>query len=323
MLNTLLRLLALTVAVTPFLSAQEPIDVDTLIEEISTVDQKNAFSGYFYELEFVRHKRAALGSGKLVKRYEAILPSKIPQSRSYRHHLLQVHNSAKDVTFLNMIRDRNRIVKELERIENGTNSSETSDKAAKNSGYISLGANKYAVGRRRLMLDISALIRNSNFSEPRQLVANGRPAISVNFTPKGGQKLSKSLFYLGLIQGTILIDNTDKRIIEIHGYPVSMEASYKDLAMSEREKYRVLYYRQTKVREGFWFPKYAVLDFMGFPREFENVGVKIEFTFSNYRRFSVDIKSVEIDSKSGEQTTEGEADPGKTDKETQDPEFMR
>ncbi len=297
MKNLLIKSLFLILFLASFINAQEPVNVDDLIKEVLSYNQEFAMSGYSYQMEFTRHKKANFfGTRKLIKRYQAILPSKIPQDHFYKHPLLLVYDSSKNITPKAIVENRNRIVKELEKIENPSEIENTDWQKKDTGGYITLGANKFAIGKQPLKIDITRLLKNSAFSNPKQVEKYGKNLISLDFVSSPEQSLEKSLFYLSSIEGRILIDSFDKRIVEIEGYPKAKKELYKDLAGEEREKFRVFHFQQIKVREGFWFPKQVTLNFMEFPEEFNGLEVKIDFIFTNYQHFTVEIESSEVTS---------------------------
>lgn len=297
---TLIKLLVGVILFTPVVRGQDSLDVDTILQEIRSVDQQSALSGYFYQLEFTRYKKNFFGKNKLVKKFEAVLPLQIPRHQVFQHPLLLVYDSSRPVTVLEIIKSRDRIVRNLERMEKPVASQtaaseEITRKESVNRGYISLGADKNTVGKQPLSLDISKLLQNSTYSNPQKLEIAGREVISIDFSPLPNKKLKNSLFYLALIEGTILIDARDRQIIEIEGFPINRSEQYKDLPSEAKESFRVFYYQHIKVDNKYWFPHRATLDFMMFSEEFNGLDVKIEFIFSNYKRFDTEIRSVEID----------------------------
>jgi hypothetical protein len=290
-----------------FISAQEKIDVDLLMKEVTVDTQQNAFAGYFYKMEFVRVKKNLIGKSKLIKRYEVLLPSFIPKNKVYQHPLLLVYDSSTSISAIDIVNSRNDIVKGLEKIETSTDTKlSKKNKDINTAGYLTLRAGSNVVGKQSLNIDLLELINGSEFSAPKEIEINGRDVISIDFRPKTGIEIDLSLFYLKQIEGTVLIDKTDKRIMEIEGFPLGTLEKSRDLKDKKREEARVFHYLQTRVPEGFWFPQIVTLDFIDVANSFNDLPVRIEFKFSDYRRFDTEVKSVEMDPRGEESKTDSE-----------------
>lgn len=284
-----------------FTVAQEPVDIDSLVKEISVDTQQNAFAGYFYRMEFNRLKKNFVGKGKLVKRYEVLLPSFIPKNRFYQHPLLLVYDSSKNLMPTDIINSRNLLVKELEKIENDPNNDTNQKSIKKNDGgYVTLLADSNTVGKQALVVNLLELIKGSEFSNAKEVKINGRDTISIDFHPILNKGFSEKLFYLAQIEGIILIDKADKRIIEVEAFPLGKLKQYRSQPVEQREEFRVFHYLQTRVPEGFWFPQIITLNFLEFSELFNDLEVKIEFTFSDYKRFDAQVRSVQVKSEDQE-----------------------
>ncbi len=299
-----IKIAVFVLILTSLIKAQEPIEVESLINDILSEDQQSALLGYTYHLEFIRSKKTFYGKDRLTKRFEAILPARFAVKRTYKHPLLLVYDSNRLITAQEIIQRRNEIVEKLEQMENAPDLNENAQSGSETKGYVILSADENTVGKQRLSIDVAELLKKSVYRNPKNLLINGRNVISVEFKPAANIKPENTLFYLSLIEGTILIDKNDRRIIEIEGFPVGRSDQYKTLPPLEREKFRVFYYKQIKVDRSHWFPQEAKLNFMEFPKEFNDLDVKIEFTFSNYKRFKVDVESVDLESKEGPQQKE-------------------
>ncbi len=103
------------------------------------------------------------------------------------------------------------------------------------------------------------------------------------------------LFYLGLIEGVMFIDKADKRIVAVEGFPIGKLEKVKGLSPADRELESVFFYLQARVTEGYWFPRLVKLNFIDAPPEFKDIDAQIEFAFSNYTRFHVEVESAKVD----------------------------
>ncbi len=279
------------ICATQFTVAQETVDIDSLIKEISINSQKDAFSNYSYKMEFVRHNKALIGKNKLVKRFDVVLPSRMPKDRVYQHRLLLVYDNSKRLTQSDILESRKKIIKDLERVESEPEEETPTqnDPEAGTGGYLTLLANASSSNRQSLLINLLKLIEGSDFSNYKELKAEGRDTISVDFRPHPGLKFTDDLFYLERIEGVILIDKMDRRIVEVEAFPIGKLDEYRSLGNKRKDEVRVFHYLQTRVPEGFWFPKSVSLNFMEFSDKFDGLDVKIDFTFSKYKRFTVSV----------------------------------
>lgn len=280
-----------------FVSAQESADLDSLIQEVSIDRQQDAFTNYSYKMEFAREKKSLFGSNKIVMRYVVVMPSRMPRNRLYQHRLLLVYDSRKYMAELDILKNRERIVKDLEAVENEVEKESENKTKPNTGGYLTLRAKSDSDKGKLLSINLIELLDNSAFSNQKELKINGRDTLSVDFRPLPDKVFSSDLFYLGKIEGIILIDKIDKRIIEVEAFPLGKLAQYRTQTPEQREKFRVFHYLQTHMQEGFWFPKSVTLNFMESAREFNDLDVKVEFTFKEYKRFTANVGGYDVKSK--------------------------
>ncbi len=278
-----------------FAVAQEPIDIDSLIKDVSIDTQKEAFAGYKYKMEFIRRRSSFIGTSTMTRRYEVILPSRIPANRIYQHPLLLTYDSSRNLIASDVSEEKRRIIRKLESIENST-PEELAEASKENAGgYVTLRADSNTVGKQSLKIDLIELLRSTDITNPRETKINGRETILVEFHPGANVTNDLRLFYLGLIEGVIFIDKADKRIIAVEGFPIGKLEKVRNLSPSDREQESVFYYLQSRVPEGYWFPKLVKLNFIDAPPEFKDIDAQIEFSFSDYTRFHVEVESAKVD----------------------------
>ena len=287
--------IALIIVLNSFVKAQESFDIPSLIKEISVNKDPQAMLGYTYKMEFIRHRKTFFGKRKLVKRFEAILPFKVPRNFFYKHPMLLVYDSGKSLKPKEIIANRNTMVKELEALENP---GETNLKhlARKPETYVTLRADSGEKNKLKLIVNLMKLLDNSKFSNPRRLEVNGRKFISFEFQPLAGKKVESGLFYLEWLEGFIYIDEEDKRIVEVLGYPLGKLKDYRELPIEEQRKSIAFHYLQTRVAGKHWFPEKVTLNFMKKDEIFEEIGLRMDFTFYDYRRSQVKIGSSQVNS---------------------------
>jgi hypothetical protein len=132
------------------------------------------------------------------------------------------------------------------------------------------------------------LLQSMNLTNLQRQKIDGKSLATIDFAPKAGVYLDKTLVYLSKIEGRLTIEETDKRIVRVEGYPLGALAAQKDKPETERRAEMVFLFTQTKVSEGFWFPQTIALSFLKHPEIFEPL--EVQYDFNSYKKARVDVK---------------------------------
>lgn len=264
--------------------AQES-EIDRIIKEVSVDTQKGAISNYTYLMKFSYERHKKFAGRKFTRLYEAVLPSKFSTNRIYRHQFVLLQDSERTIPEVDIISARKELAKELEKAENEADKEAVQDKPINDGGYWAIA---FSTDGRKVKVDVLQLLKNTQLSNLQRKQIDGKSIVSIDFAPKAEAVLEKNLAYLAKIEGQILIDETDKRIIRIEGFAPGEFAKQKDKTDAERQKETVYLFLQTKVFEGFWFPQTVWVNFAKHPEIFETI--EVQFNFTNYKRASVDVK---------------------------------
>lgn len=268
-------------------------EIDTLIKQVSVDSQKGAISSFTYLMKFSYERHKKFGGRKLTRLYEAILPSRFSLNRIYRHPFILLEDSEKIVTPVDIIEARKQIAKQLEKTENEEEKMPTNAENSKeDGGYWTMS---FSANKQRIKIDVLELLKNSRLSNLQRKQIDGRNTVVIEFSPNPNAVFEENLSYLSKIEGQIWIDEADKRIVKIEGFAPGDFAKLKDKADGERQKGFVFLFSQTKVAEGFWFPRNVWLNFANHPEIFETI--EVGFTFTNYKKASVDVKDLEEEKK--------------------------
>ncbi len=272
------------------LRAQQQTEIEKWIDDVCIDNQKEAIFDYTYllKISYDKRKKGGFGGRKFARTYEAILPSRFTLSKTYTHPLVLIEDSENTVTKDSIDNARKDLVKEMERAESVV---DKPGEVKKNpdGGYwtMQLKANK-----EKAKVDIYKLMKIADFSNLRNKKLDGRDIITIDFKPQPAFIFDTALNYISKIEGQIWIDKESKRIIRVEGFPVGTFKNIKDKPDTERENEAVLLFLQTRVTDGFWFPKIVRLDFTQHPEIFETI--KLDFSFSGYKKASVEIRNMRI-----------------------------
>jgi len=265
-------------------SAQES-ELDRIIKEVSIDTQKGAISNYTYLMKFSYERHKKFAGRKFTRLYEAILPAKFSTNRIYRHQLVLLQDSERAIPEIDIMNARKELAKELEKAENEADKQAVQDKTNDDGGYWAIA---FSTDGRRVKVDVLQLLKNVQLSNLQRKQIDGKSLVTIDFTPKAEAVLEKNLSYLSKIEGQILIDETDKRIIRVEGFAPDEFAKQKDKTDAERQKEMVFLFLQTKVSEGFWFPQTVRVNFAKHPEIFETI--EVQFNFTNYKKANVDVQ---------------------------------
>lgn len=263
-------------------------EISKIIQEVSIDSQKGAIFSYSYLMK-VSYERHKLGGRKFTRLYEAIIPSRFSLNRLYTHPYILLRDSEKTVSEDAIRNMRKLIAKEIERAEKEEEKQLSADeKPPEDGGYWTMG---FSSESRRIKVDVITLLKNAHISNLQRKQIDGRNVILLEFAPNPASSFDKPLSYLAKIEGQIWIDEIDKRIIKIEGFALGEFAKHKDKLDAERQKEAVFLFAQAKVSEGFWFPQTVWFNFSKHPDIFGDF--EVAFTFSDYKKGTVDIQYME------------------------------
>ena len=175
-------------------------------------------------------------------------------------HVLIKHSSNRIATKF-VGDERKRAIKELEEAERRRSTDSASppngqDEVTNATGdYLSAGVIGLHQGKAAyISIDVSAFLRACEFFAPRVEAVGDRPTIALNFRPRENANLKPKYLYINRLVGTIWIDQEDKVVTRLEGWPISKAAF--DLIQSTAPRSEAsLIYQQERQPNGLWFPQ--------------------------------------------------------------------
>lgn len=260
-------------------------EIEKIVGEVSADSQKGAIFSYSYMMK-ISYERHKFGGRKFTRLYEAIIPSRFSLNRIYSHPFILVRDSEKPVSEDAIRNMRKMIAKQIEQAETEEERERRADeKPPEDGGYWTIG---FSAGSEKIKVDVFQLLKNARLGNLQKKQIDGRTIVSLDFAPKTETVFEKPLSYLSKIEGRIWIDEADKRITRVEGFPVGKLTELKDKPETERRREMVFLFAQSKVAEGFWFPQTIRLNFDKHPEIFEEF--EVEFTFTEYKKGSVEVQ---------------------------------
>jgi len=184
--------------------------------------------------------------------------------------------------------ERKRAAKQLEDAERkriaGTPDEKSSNGEA--DGYVSAGVTGVYQGKTGYVsINISAILRSCEFFSPRIEKIGDREMVVINYRHRAGVKLATNHAYIAGLVGTVWIDQADKAVTRLEGWPVTAAAFDLAQTTAPREE-AALIYQQVRMADGAWFPSVIRMNAGGRTDLFNGLNWDVVFEFSNYQRFN-------------------------------------
>ncbi len=183
--------------------------------------------------------------------------------------------------------DRKRAAKQLEDAERQRQSrrQEGGNAQATIDDYVSAGVSGVYNGKAGYVsISVSAFLRNCEFFSPHVEEVAGRPMVVMNFRPRPGVEVQNNISYIKKLIGTVWIDQTDKVVTRLEGWPASEETFNLIQSTTPRDD-AALIYQQERQTDGLWLPAYIGLNADGRTDLFNGLNWKVGFEFGSYRKF--------------------------------------
>ena len=135
---------------------------------------------------------------------------------------------------------------------------------------------------------------------------DGREILVFNFTPRPDAQFKDNEKYIAQLTGEIWIDAQDRLVSRLTGWPTLVAGipgsttpppspPSPPSAQSSGERPPAVYVEMMRLPEGIWLPRVIRINGADYPKLFDGIDSESVSIFSNYIRFSTDIKDVKID----------------------------
>ena len=244
---------------------------------------------YTYQLKKVHHVLNA--SGNSVYTEEQIFEAY--PIRGEHVLILLSRNGVKSRTVSD---ERKRAAKQLEEAEKLRSKEKPANAEADEQlgSYVSAGVTgTYAGKTGYVSINISTFLHSCDFFSPRVEKIGDRETVVLNYRYRPGVKLAPNHRYITNLVGTVWIDQTDKVLTRLEGWPVSAAAF--DLVQSTSPKDEAaLIYQQTRQTDKTWTPSVIRMNSGGRTDLFDGLNWDVVFEFSNFRQFNTQAEDAKI-----------------------------
>lgn len=160
--------------------------------------------------------------------------------------------------------------------------------------YVSAGVSGVYGGKPGYVsISLSELLRGVDFFAPRSETIAERATLVLNFRPRSGLNLQHQHSYIGRLVGTLWIDEADKTVTRLEGWPAS-EAAFDLIQSIAPRNDAALIYQQARQSNGLWFPTQISMNANGRLDIFNGLNWEVIFEFSNYQQFNTQADDAKI-----------------------------
>jgi hypothetical protein len=293
-------------------SLEGTIDVPTLVKEAICKGAGDMMGEYTYVLNSGRRDKDKKGKEKETSTtYEVFIPELKSGTRT-KGVLVTTSKNGVPVGPAELEKERReaakRIEKEEERIAGETPSPENnSDIAGPQSSnatgvvvgmlplgtYAGTGINRSAFGvsRGSVRLAIATFLRNCDLILLHREPKDGRDTLVFKFTPRPGAQFNEAERYVAELTGEIWIDAQERIVTRLVGWPALEKVS----GTSSEPPPPAVYIEMLRLPTGVWLPHVSRINGADYPKLFEGINWDSTSTYSNYIRFSTEVKDVKVE----------------------------
>jgi hypothetical protein len=144
-------------------------------------------------------------------------------------------------------------------------------------------------------LAIHTFLRTCKLTLARREQHDGREILVFNFAPRPDAQFADNEKYIAQLTGEIWIDSEDRIVTRLAGEPpLSAGTSAASQASASGARPPAVYVEMMRQPEGVWLPRVVRINGADYQKLFDGITSDSTSTFSNYIRFSTEIKDVKV-----------------------------
>jgi hypothetical protein len=284
------------------------IDIPALVKEASCKGAGDMMTEYSYVLNSVGRSKDKKGTTKEQSTtYEVFIPT-LKSGTHAKGILVVTSRNGVPVPADELEKARTQAGERLEKAEE-KNARETpapaeTDPSVK--GMLPLGMyaqtrtnHSTLVGKQgSAALAIHTFLKTCELTLVRREPHDGRETLIFNFTPRPDAQFANNEKYIGQLTGEIWIDAQDRIVTRLTGWPSSManNTNPPNQAPATGERPPAVYVEMMRLPEGVWLPRVVRINGADYQKLFDGITSDSLSTFSDYVRFSTEIKDVKVNS---------------------------
>ena len=286
-------------------SIENPIDIPALIKEADCKGAGDMLSEYTYVM--VSSARAVSRKGQTIQAsttYEVFIPILKSGTRGEGVMLVTSRNGV-PVPAAELEKTRLEAGKRLEKAEekNAKEKPSEPESASDVKGMLPLGmytttTNNHSGFRKSgsAALTIHTFLKTCDLTLVRREQHDGRETLIFNFTPRPDAQFADNQKYIAQLTGEIWIDAQDRIVKRLVGRP-ALSANNPGRAQpipTSDEAPPAVYVEMMRLADGVWLPRILRINAADYQKLFDGITSESIATFSNFVRFSTEVKDVKI-----------------------------
>ena len=272
------------------------IDIPALVKEAICKGSGDMLVDYTYTVEAVKRQKDKKGKAKEERiTYEVFIPTLKSGART-RGVLVVTSRNNVPVPAAELEKERmkaaERIEKEESKIEKETPAPAQPDSAAvaglKPLGmYTRTGVNRESFGVRRggVTLAVTTFLKTSDLTFLRREVIDGRETLIFILAPRLDSQFTENERYIAQLRGEIWIDAQDRIVTRLAAWPREVPETEAPAVFVE-----MMRLPQHKI----WLPHIIRINGADYPTLFDGITTDSLSTYSNYIRFTTDVKDATV-----------------------------
>lgn len=162
----------------------------------------------------------------------------------------------------------------------------------------SINRASFGVSTGGVTLAIPVFLKASDLTLGRRETLGGRDTLVFNFAPRAGTHFINNQKYMAQLTGEIWIDATDRIVARLVGWPAAAVApdisNVKPSSPKTDQPPAVLVEMMRLPEHRIWLPHVIRINGADYQTLFDGIKTDFTSTYSNYIRFSTDVKDAEV-----------------------------
>lgn len=169
-------------------------------------------------------------------------------------------------------------------------------------GMLPLGMYTHTINNRSSIgskgsaaLAIHTFLRTCALTLVRREQRDGRETLIFRFSPRPDAQFSDNEKYIAQLTGEIWIDAQDRIVSRLAGWPpLGPDTNPFNPSLTPVERSPAVYVEMVRLPEGVWLPHVIRINGADYQKLFDGITKDTDSTFSNYIRFSTEIRDVKV-----------------------------
>lgn len=269
------------------------LDVQALAKEAICKGAGDALVEYTYVQNVVRREKKKKGIEQKTWTYEVFIPTLKSGIRTKGILLLTSEDGVAvppDELEKARVRAAKKLEDEEEKISQKRSSTENSSAVA--TGMRPIGSYLRLNRAGSAVLNVNTFLLNGELILLRRETQHGRETLVFKFTPLPNAQFDDKEKYISQLTGEISIDAADHILTKLVAWPANAAAMN---VTAEKERLPAVSFEMLRLDTGVWLPALTHINGVDYAELFEGIDLDVKNTYSNYIRFSTELKDVKID----------------------------